>query len=602
MSSSRQSRSTPPASHRLEKMAVGTVVGQGNLSRPERGTGARPNAVLDCGWGRLVFAHTFADNKAVAETLSREREGHRDIGFYVREPHVVLSFAPLELFLDPSHTYRLWMSEYRPARRRSKGFYIRPVSTREEIESINRIYAHHGMMTVDPTFLWNNRRSRKLCYLVAIDENTEDVLGVVMGADHRYAFDDPENGSSLWSLAVDPQARHPGIGEALVRRLAERYKARGRTFLDLSVMHNNVEAQALYEKLGFRRIPAFTVKKRNMINERLYTGPEIEETFNPYAQIIIDEARRRGVAVEPIDPAEGYFRLSLGGRAVICREALTELTTAIAMSRCDNKAVTRRLCAEAGLRVPAQTVAGQSESNIRFLENYGSVVVKPARGEQGMGISVDIRSPDDLEAAIETAKAFSDKVLLEQYCEGDDLRIIVIGREMVAAAIRKPATIFGNGNDPIRTLIERQSRRRAKATSGESTVPMDQETERCIELAGYSMESVLADGKELRVRKTANLHTGGTIHDVTDRIHPTLAEAALRAAEAIDIPVVGMDLMVPDVEKDDYVIIEANERPGLANHEPQPTAQKFVDLLFPQTVVRPADIAARRQERDPYSP
>jgi hypothetical protein len=30
------------------------------------------------------------------------------------------------------------------------------------------------------------------------------------------------------------------------------------------------------------------------------------------------------------------------------------------------------------------------------------------------------------------------------------------------------------------------------------------------------------------------------------------------------------------------VFIEANERPGLANHEPQPTAQAFIDFLFPQ--------------------
>ena len=29
--------------------------------------------------------------------------------------------------------------------------------------------------------------------------------------------------------------------------------------------------------------------------------------------------------------------------------------------------------------------------------------------------------------------------------------------------------------------------------------------------------------------------------------------------------------------------IEANERPGLANHEPHPTAQRFIDLLFPRT-------------------
>jgi hypothetical protein len=40
---------------------------------------------------------------------------------------------------------------------------------------------------------------------------------------------------------------------------------------------------------------------------------------------------------------------------------------------------------------------------------------------------------------------------------------------------------------------------------------------------------------------------------------------------------------VPDVEGPDHVFIEANERPGLANHEPQPTVERFVDLLFPET-------------------
>ena len=90
-------------------------------------------------------------------------------------------------------------------------------------------------------------------------------------------------------------------------------------------------------------------------------------------------------------------------------------------------------------------------------------------------------------------------------------------------------------------------------------------------------------GTVIGVRKTANLHTGGTIHDVTDRLHPRLVEASIRSAQALSIPVVGLDLLVPDVSGPDYVIIEANERPGLANHEPQPTAERFVDLLFPQT-------------------
>ena len=75
----------------------------------------------------------------------------------------------------------------------------------------------------------------------------------------------------------------------------------------------------------------------------------------------------------------------------------------------------------------------------------------------------------------------------------------------------------------------------------------------------------------------------GKIHDVTPELHPALREAAETAARALRIPVVGLDFLVPSPSEPHYVIIEANERPGLANHEPQPTAQRFVDLLFPAT-------------------
>ena len=115
---------------------------------------------------------------------------------------------------------------------------------------------------------------------------------------------------------------------------------------------------------------------------------------------------------------------------------------------------------------------------------------------------------------------------------------------------------------------------------------MDGETERCVSEAGYEMHSILPEGTQLRVRKTANLHTGGTLHDVTAKLHPELKRAAETAARALDIPVTGLDLIVPAADQPEYVIIEANERPGLANHEPQPTAERFIDLLYPQTIQR----------------
>src|SRR5690606_347333 len=117
------------------------------------------------------------------------------------------------------------------------------------------------------------------------------------------------------------------------------------------------------------------------------------------------------------------------------------------------------------------------------------------------------------------------EVLLEEVVDGDDLRVLVIGGEVVAAAVRCPATVRGTGRHTIAELVQSTARRREAATQGESTIPLDELTRRTVEDHGHAMDDILDEGVSLEVRKTANLHTGGTIHDVTARLHPTLAEA-----------------------------------------------------------------------------
>jgi GNAT-family acetyltransferase (TIGR03103 family) len=541
------------------------------------------NVSVHCGWGRLIFAHTFTDNQDIVDLLMQESPDTRDIALYIRDPHVVLALEPQQLFLDPSHTYRLWLSDYRPPATRPRGYAIRRLRTKADARAMNRIYGERGMVKTDPLdFPTQHRKSRTLTYFLAEDVRTKEILGSVTGVDHTSMFEDPDNGSSLWCLAVDPQATHPGIGQALVNHLAEHYLARGRVFMDLSVMHDNRQAIALYEKLGFQRVPVFCIKRKNPINEKLFIGPAATG-LNPYATIIVDEARRRGIAVDVIDADAGIFSLSHGGRTIRCRESLSELTSGVAFSICDDKATTRRLLAEAGLSVPAQQRAGTKKQNHRFFDTYGRVVVKPAHGEQGHGVAVDIRTKRALDTAVKLAAQLDERVLLEEFVEGEDLRIIVIGGDVVAAAVRRPPTITGTGRHTIRKLIEKQSRRRSAATGGESKIPIDHETERVLKQVGHALEDILPAGETIAVRKTANLHAGGTIHDVTPQLHPVLNAAAVDAASVIDIPVVGLDFIVQAVDEPDYVIVEANERPGLANHEPQPTAQRFIDLLFPQS-------------------
>jgi GNAT-family acetyltransferase (TIGR03103 family) len=556
------------------------------------------NAIVDCGWGRILFGQTFdAVDRLVSEIRAEEAE-QRDIAIYVTDPHVLIASAPAELFLDPSHTYRLNLATYRPAASRPSGFIVRRMIPSADADAVNWLYSLHRMVQVRPEFFEQGGDHRLLTYFVAEDAETGALIGTVTGIDHAQAFGDPERGSSLWTLAVDPQTPHAGVGESLIRWLAEHYIARGAGYMDLSVLHDNRGAIALYDKLGFHRLPVFAVKRRNVINERLFVGHDPAKDMNPYARIIINEARRRGIGVEVIDAAGGLFQLHSGGRTIRCRESLSELTSAVALSICDDKALTRRIVEAAGVVVPEEVDADDEEVVAAMLARHGSLVVKPARGEQGRGVAVDLDTAESVAIAIETARGTCDRVLVESYHKGDDLRLIVIGHKLVAAAIRRPAEVAGNGRDTVRQLIERQSRRRAAATGGESRIPLDGETERCVAKAGYALDDVPPAGVSFPVRKAANLHTGGTIHDVTDLVHPRLVEAAILVARAIDIPVVGVDFIVRSPAEPDYVFIEANERPGLANHEPQPTAERFIDLLFPQSMPAPArlqEVGCQRQ-------
>ncbi|MDH4565034.1 N-acetylglutaminylglutamine synthetase [Pseudomonas sp. BN411] len=538
--------------------------------------------ILHCGWGRLLLGHTFPDPVSLARELLDEQPGERDIALYVAAPQQVLAQAPQQLFLDPSDTLRLWFPDYRPARRAFRGFRIRRALSDTDWQAVNQLYRCRGMLPVDHDAITPRHQGGPV-YWLAEDERDNQVIGAVMGLNHQKAFDDPDGGSSLWCLAVDPQCSRPGVGEVLVRHLIEHFMSRGLNYLDLSVLHDNRQAKALYSKLGFRDLATFTVKRKNSINQTLFLGPGPEAGLNPYARIIVDEALRRGIEVQVDDVEGGLFCLSQGGRRIRCRESLSDLTSAVSMTLCQDKQLTHRALARVGIFQPEQRLAGKDEENAAFLAEHGSLVVKPVNGEQGRGVAVDLRNLDELKTAIANAEHFDSRVILESCHQGFDLRVVVINYEVVAAAIRRPAEVLGDGLRTLKQLIERQSRRRQAVTQGESRIPLDGETERTLQAAGFAYEDVLPAGTRLAVRRTANLHTGGTLEDVTAILHPALAEASILAARTLEIPVVGLDLLVPAADQPDYVMIEANERVGLANHQPQPTAERFIDLLFPLT-------------------
>jgi hypothetical protein len=94
------------------------TLGLHDASPPHMVDAMADDVVLEMGWGRLIFGQTFEDPEKLAEVLRHEGKGRRDICIYPREPHVLVSLAPAELFIDPSHTYRLRFTAAEPRGRR----------------------------------------------------------------------------------------------------------------------------------------------------------------------------------------------------------------------------------------------------------------------------------------------------------------------------------------------------------------------------------------------------------------------------------------------------------------------------------------------------
>ena len=120
--------------HRLERGNAPTLRNWDSAQADARPQAlpAEQDVAIECGWGRVIFGQTFRDPLQVVRLLESERPGQRDIAIYLREPHVVTASAPNSVFLDPSHTYRLWLHDYRPAARRVPGLIVRRLNSRAD--------------------------------------------------------------------------------------------------------------------------------------------------------------------------------------------------------------------------------------------------------------------------------------------------------------------------------------------------------------------------------------------------------------------------------------------------------------------------------------
>jgi cyanophycin synthetase len=316
--------------------------------------------------------------------------------------------------------------------------------------------------------------------------------------------------------------------------------------------------------------------------------------LGPSTAAIVRAARQRGIPVHRLNE-DSLVQLGQGARARRVCAAETDRTGVIAEAVAQDKELTRILLRAAGVPVPSGRPVADADDAWEAAEDVGlPVVVKPRDGNHGRGVSTNLTTRDAVRRAYAAARAESSQVIVERYVPGADHRLLVVGGKLVAAALREPAQVTGDGRSTIRQLVE-EANRDPRRSDGHATVlsfiKLDPVALGVLSEQGFTPESVPAAAVRVLIRRNGNLSTGGTATDVTDRVHPAVAARVLDAARAVGLDVAGVDVISTDVarplEEVGGGVVEVNAVPGLRMHlepsagKPRPVGEAVVDLLFP---------------------
>ncbi|MBN2333180.1 MAG: ATP-grasp domain-containing protein [Deltaproteobacteria bacterium] len=310
---------------------------------------------------------------------------------------------------------------------------------------------------------------------------------------------------------------------------------------------------------------------------------------------VVRAARARGIPAHRISDNARFVRLGQGRHQRKVFETLSSSTTAVGSKLSNNKAVTAELLASVGIPVPRQYGLLNDQQLMAAVEVIGfPLVVKPVFGAKGKGVAVGVATKDELRrTAADALRVFPGGILVQQFVPGAEHRLLVVNGTLVAAAQRIPASVIGDGRHTVRELVDVENQNPLRDIDFRSVLEklfLDEEADRVLAGQGVTRDSVPQVGVRVFLRRTANISTGGTGVDVTERVHPAVANMATLAVEVLGLDIAGVDYITPDISLSPHAsggaVIEVNPCPGLRPHwsvkgSGRDVVSPIIDGLFP---------------------
>lgn len=325
---------------------------------------------------------------------------------------------------------------------------------------------------------------------------------------------------------------------------------------------------------------------------------EYAERLPATTAVIYQAARRRNIPSRRL--SSEYGRLLIHGQGSKQHRSLAaepDSVGVVARTVSTDKQLAKELMAAVGVPVPVGRAVTTLGDAIRAAEELGfPVAVKPQDSDLQIGVTLDIRTPEQVEAAFPAAFAPSGCVLVERFAPGVEHRVLVVDGKVAAVTRIDPPQVRGDGVRTVAELVADVNSDPRRGDEG-SDLPwhklvLDDEALGVLAAQGFDASAVPPAGAKVLVRRNPPYFKhGGNFVDQTDDIHPATAAHAAAAADAVQLRVAGLDIVARDIreplEPQGGVVVEINAGPGLWLHlapwadSPRPVGDAIVASMFP---------------------
>jgi cyanophycin synthetase len=243
-------------------------------------------------------------------------------------------------------------------------------------------------------------------------------------------------------------------------------------------------AQALIDNTPID-LPAIIQKLREMREE---------ERLGPSTGSIVDEAVKRKIPFIRLN-RHSLVQLGYGINQRRIQATVASTTSNIAVEIACDKEDTKNLLEAAQIPVPKGIIVYDEEDLERAIKKLGyPLVTKPIDGNHGKGATTDLKNLEEAKVGFYAAKKYSKAVICERFIVGRDHRVLVINYKFVAAALRTPAAVIGDGKSTIQQLIDQVNSDPRRGYGHEKTltsIKVDEFTENIFRDKNFTLDTVL---------------------------------------------------------------------------------------------------------------